>query len=556
MRSAALLVALCALLVSTCATEVSSEPKKNGVASGEQLAGVIVKAVRLMDGGIQQFLRDQARDDMAYSQNSAMSSVDEVAHMSESNKKALAVIKQMSQNFHGLEQVVKKLQAVHDPKNADVKVSKSLEEQVEALTRENKQLMEDKSQMTATVQELVQHSQECEDQLQDNKAGGADAQEHEEDQDQEGNGLSGKAMASADATKLKLLIKENQALRDKLNKTVEAGRALEGEEEDDRTRASGLENQIGELKRQNADLKTDKAGLVSSVQQMLANSNAFKLETSMKESKEAEAELRQKYEKKMEALKKREEEIQDKSDDAREVLQQLQAQNVDLEKSNGALKSELAESQKKATELSSDKGHLMESLQNLLRQNTQYQNQIADMKRKLQEAKKPKPAARKNLEKVQRDEQEEAEEPVPVLKKDPSANADPIKSMGETEVMTHYIDRTANIMQEEPERKSFRAKKSRAVKKVNEAAERALKSERAPLAGYLDGGIPRGPEPDAQKEAPPTTVAVARRSEEAPPPSTDGNDDAAYEDTASKLLEQAESEINDADSPSQDPSSF
>merc|ERR1719261_2110260 len=114
--------------------------------------------------------------------------------MSESNKKALAVIKQMSQNFHGLEQVVKKLQAVHDPKNADVKVSKSLEEQVEALTRENKQLMEDKSQMTATVQELVQHSQEC------------------EDQDQEGNGLSGKAMASADATKLKLLIKENQAL--------------------------------------------------------------------------------------------------------------------------------------------------------------------------------------------------------------------------------------------------------------------------------------------------------------------------------------------------------
>ena len=32
---------------------------------------------------------------------------------------------------------------------------------VEALTRENKQLMEDKSQMTATVQELVQHVIDC-----------------------------------------------------------------------------------------------------------------------------------------------------------------------------------------------------------------------------------------------------------------------------------------------------------------------------------------------------------------------------------------------------------
>merc|ERR1719487_40727 len=68
---------------------------------GHEISGAIAEAVKLMDGRIQQFMRDEV---------STMSS-GQVSTMCDVNKKMFALFNQMSYHCHGLEQAVKKLPA-------------------------------------------------------------------------------------------------------------------------------------------------------------------------------------------------------------------------------------------------------------------------------------------------------------------------------------------------------------------------------------------------------------------------------------------------------------
>lgn len=389
------------------------------------LTDVITKAVDLMNSGILQFLKEEGSMKVPHEDGHAPAS-DDFWKVAKSQRKAMAVIRQISTDFDGLRSVAQKLK-LHGYHSLG-----------KGASHEMAVLKEERARLQDAVGQLQQKALVCEDNLQNAQKVVYTCDEEVAKQvnkkaDEDTTTLKiAEQKVNEMASNMDMLRRENQELKERLQNKERSLSAYEG---DGTNKAGAVFKEVEELRQEKQNLQADKDGLVHTIQNLLKANHSQNLTASMQKEisalKKEKAQMDIANRKKVAALENQLKDLKDKQDDVKEVAQTLQGQNAGLVEAQDKVHAELMKCKADMKNLGDDKNQLLQSLQGVLRQNTKFQEQLTQ-----EEARRADAPPLRNAS----SEPKVAPAAHKAAKTAVASGADDIAAvMGETRAIDHYI---------------------------------------------------------------------------------------------------------------------
>merc|ERR1719217_205574 len=147
------------------------------------------------------------------------------------------------------------------------------------------------------------------------------------------------------------------------------------------------------MRKENAQLKTDKAAVVNTLQQMMSQEQFKSLRKEAEESEDVKRKVLKEYMAKKQALRKEEEMMNKTLKDKDEDISILKQKGQELELEHDSLQSSKTQLTSERDALNTDKQHLLQTVQALMRENSNFKDQLrrcpANQVSPVQPARKP-----------------------------------------------------------------------------------------------------------------------------------------------------------------------
>eukprot|EP00746_Dinoflagellata_sp_MGD_P166521 gnl/MRDRNA2_/MRDRNA2_96458_c0_seq1.p1 gnl/MRDRNA2_/MRDRNA2_96458_c0~~gnl/MRDRNA2_/MRDRNA2_96458_c0_seq1.p1 ORF type:complete len:539 (-),score=137.93 gnl/MRDRNA2_/MRDRNA2_96458_c0_seq1:101-1717(-) len=332
------------------------------------LAAVLMHAVELMDSGVQGFLKEEGHLELEDGEHPLRHLAD-MQNILRSQRRAMKVMKQVSTNFHDLRMVVNKFKEKHVDKVKDVK-SKLAAEEVK--TRQDAEEIHD---LKAAVQQLSFRSTKCEDMIQQFQAQVTTTTTSQAPSFAV-NSIDWEKINKTDTLEIGDLRKQNAELKASVSELTQRVADFTGKSVDEASRASMLENDLGKMRQENKQLKTDKDAVVKTLQQLMSEEQFSGLRRQAQEAQDVSRKVLKEYLVKKQALKKEEEAVNKTLKDKDEDIQMLQQKGQELELEHDTLQASKTRLQTERDTLAEDKQHLLKTVQALMRSNSDFQAQL------------------------------------------------------------------------------------------------------------------------------------------------------------------------------------
>jgi len=304
----------------------------------------------------------------------------------------MKVIQQVSTNFHDLHLVVDKFKEKHVDKVKDVK-GKLAAEQVKT-----KQYEEETHDLKAAVQQLSWRAGQCDDllrQMQSKPTTTTTTQVASASKVVDWQHIN-----KTETAEISDLQKQNAELKASVSELTQRVGEFTGKSVDEASRADMLENELGKMRKENAQLKTDKDAVVKTLQDLMSEENFKGLRHQAQEAQDLKVKLTKEFLAKEQKVKKEEERMKGQLKDRDEDEKLLQQKGQELEMEHDSLKATETRLQNERDVLATDKDHLLKTVQSLMRQNMVFKEELARCPNKQSQlAQKPvnvRPAARED----------------------------------------------------------------------------------------------------------------------------------------------------------------
>lgn len=347
---------------------LASETEKAVTVKNIDLAEVLMHSVELMDRGVHGFLQEESHLELEDGEHPLRHLAD-MQNILRSQRRAMKVIQQVSTNFHDLRMVVDKFKEKHVDKVKDVK-SKLAAEEVK--TRENAEEIHD---LKAAVQQLSFRSTKCEDMLQQFQAQ-VTTTTTSQAPSSAGGSIDWEQINRTKTLEIGDVQRQNAELKASVSELTQRVADFTGKSVDEASRAAMLENELGKMRKENEQLKTDKDAVVKTLQQLMSEDQFKGLRREAEESQDLQRKLLKEFLAKKQALKKEEEAVNKTLKDKVEDIQQLQQKGQELELEHDTLQASKTHLQMERDALASDKQHLLKTVQALMRSNADFQAQL------------------------------------------------------------------------------------------------------------------------------------------------------------------------------------
>lgn len=296
-----------------------------------ELADVLLRAVELMDHGLQDFLKEQPAD-----------APEDAVQLKTNQQKAMKVIHQITTNFHDLKEVVEKFKHRHE---AEVKgVEKKVVEEKESTQKCESQCTNDKMQ-------LMKRSEQCEfvlKRLSPPTGSGNESFSVENWRELDSKAEEGIGHLKAENTML------SQKVAELSGRTHDAERRMQDAE----ARTQELERQSTTLQQQNGQLKADDESMLKTVKQLVQKNKVQAADLQAKALQQAREEMQEEFAKKEDVLKQETEKEKEEAAKYRKQMEAMQKKMQGMQKDHDVL--------------SGDKVHLLGALNSALRQNDEF----------------------------------------------------------------------------------------------------------------------------------------------------------------------------------------
>lgn len=335
------------------------------------LAAVLMHAVELMDSGVQGFLKEEGHLELEDGEHPLRHLAD-MQNVLRSQRRAMRVMQQVSTNFHDLRMVVNKFKEKHVDKVKEEKHVKSKLAAEEVKTQEDAEEIHD---LKAAVQQLSFRSTKCEDMLQQFQAQ-VTTTTTSQAPSFVGNAIDWEKINKTETLQIGDLRKQNTELKESVSELTQRIADFSGRSVDEASRASMLESQLGKMRQENAQLKTDKDAVVNTLQKLMSEEQFKEMRHQGEEAQELQQKLLKEYLAKKKALKKEEEAVNKTLKDKDEDISVLQQKGQELELEHNTLQASKTRLQTERDTLAEDKQHLLKTVQALMRSNSDFQAKL------------------------------------------------------------------------------------------------------------------------------------------------------------------------------------